>query len=62
MPNIGSLLKAEISRLSRREIRGEVASLKKASAASSNNVRIWVACVWSIVSIPCHVRTGSNLY
>lgn len=31
--NIGSFLKAEISRLSRREIRKEVATLKKASAS-----------------------------
>jgi DNA-binding transcriptional regulator YiaG len=38
MPNIGSLLKAEISRLSRREIRSEVASLKKASAASRRHI------------------------
>lgn len=32
MPNIGSVLKAEISRLARREIRGEVASLRKATS------------------------------
>ena len=32
MPNIGAVFKQEISRLSRREIRGEVASLKRASA------------------------------
>jgi DNA-binding transcriptional regulator YiaG len=38
MPNIGALLKAEISRLSRREIRQEVASLKKASAASRRHI------------------------
>jgi len=33
MPNIASLLKAEISRISRREIRGQVEPLRKASAA-----------------------------
>lgn len=33
MPNIGAMLKAEISRLSKREIRKEVASVKKASAS-----------------------------
>jgi len=38
MPNIGSLLKSEISRLSRREIRAEVASLKKASATHRRDI------------------------
>jgi hypothetical protein len=32
MPNIGALLKQEIARLSRREIRAEVQATKKASA------------------------------
>lgn len=32
MPNIGAMLKQEIARLSRREIRGEVQATKKASA------------------------------
>jgi DNA-binding XRE family transcriptional regulator len=32
MPNIGALLKQEIARLSRREIRGQVLATKKASA------------------------------
>jgi len=32
MPNIGAVLKQEIARLSRREIRGEVEATKKASA------------------------------
>jgi len=32
MPNIGALLKQEIARLSRREIRGQVQATKKASA------------------------------
>ena len=32
MPNIGSVLKEEISRLARRELRGQVAGMKKASA------------------------------
>lgn len=32
MPNIGTLLKQEISRLARREIRGQVRTTKKASA------------------------------
>jgi len=38
MPNIGSLLKSEISRLSRREIRKEVSSVKKASAAHRRDI------------------------
>jgi DNA-binding XRE family transcriptional regulator len=38
MPNIGALLKQEIVRLSRREIRQEVASLKKASAAYRRDI------------------------
>lgn len=33
MPNIGALLKAEITRLSKREIRQEMAGVKKASAS-----------------------------
>jgi DNA-binding transcriptional regulator YiaG len=32
MPNIGAVLKEEISRLARRELRGQVAGMKKASA------------------------------
>lgn len=32
MPNIGALLKQEISRLARRELRGQVKGMKKASA------------------------------
>lgn len=32
MPNIATVLKAEISRVARKEVRGELASLKKASA------------------------------
>jgi DNA-binding transcriptional regulator YiaG len=32
MPNIAEVLKAEISRLARKEIRGEIAALKKAAA------------------------------
>ena len=32
MPNIGSVLKEEISRLARRELRGQVAGMKKASS------------------------------
>jgi DNA-binding transcriptional regulator YiaG len=38
MPNIGSVLKAEISRLARREIRSEVASLRKASAQQRSSI------------------------
>jgi DNA-binding transcriptional regulator YiaG len=33
MPNIASILKAEISRVARKEVRGEIASLKKAIGA-----------------------------
>ena len=38
MPNIGALLKAEISRLCRREIRKEVASVKKVSASYRRDI------------------------
>ena len=38
MPNIATLLKDEISRLSRREIRKEVQPLRKASAQSDGTV------------------------
>lgn len=38
MPNIGALLKDEISRLCRREIRKAVASVKKASAAYRRDI------------------------
>jgi DNA-binding transcriptional regulator YiaG len=38
MANIGALLKAEITRLSRREIRKELAVLKKASVAARHHV------------------------
>jgi DNA-binding transcriptional regulator YiaG len=38
MPNIGTLLKQEISRLCRREIRSEVATVKKASAAYRRDI------------------------
>jgi DNA-binding transcriptional regulator YiaG len=33
MPNIASILKSEISRVARKEVRGEIQGLKKASAA-----------------------------
>jgi DNA-binding transcriptional regulator YiaG len=38
MPNIGTLLKQEISRLCRREIRSEVATVKKASATYRRDI------------------------
>jgi len=38
MPNIGTLLKLEISRLCRREIRKEVAAVKKASASYRRDI------------------------
>ena len=38
MPNIGTLLKSEISRLCRREIRKEVAAVKKASASYRRDI------------------------
>jgi DNA-binding transcriptional regulator YiaG len=38
MPNIGALLKEEISRLCKREVRKEVASVKKASAAYRRDI------------------------
>jgi len=38
MPNIGTLLKEEISRLARKELRGEVEGIKKASAQYRRNI------------------------
>ena len=38
MPNIGALLKAEISRLGRREVRKELAGVRKASAAHRRDI------------------------
>jgi DNA-binding transcriptional regulator YiaG len=38
MPNIGALLKSEITRLARKEIRGEVASLRKAGAGYRRDI------------------------
>lgn len=38
MPNIGALLKIEISRLCKREVRREVASVKKASVAYRRDI------------------------
>jgi len=38
MPNIAALLKSEISRLSRREIRKEVQPLRKAAAAHRREI------------------------
>ncbi len=38
MPNIGALLKTEISRLCRREVRKEVAGVKKMSAAYRHDI------------------------
>jgi DNA-binding transcriptional regulator YiaG len=38
MPNIGALLKQEIARLSRREIRGQVETTKKASAQHRRHI------------------------
>jgi DNA-binding transcriptional regulator YiaG len=38
MPNIASLFKAEITRLSRKEIRNEVTTLRKASAAHRREI------------------------
>lgn len=38
MPNIAAVLKAEIARVARREVRGEVESLKKSSAAYRSEI------------------------
>ena len=38
MPNIASILKAEIARVARKEVRGELASLKKAAAAYRSEI------------------------
>jgi DNA-binding transcriptional regulator YiaG len=38
MPNIAALLKSEISRVARREIRAEITSLKKAAAAHRHEI------------------------
>jgi DNA-binding transcriptional regulator YiaG len=38
MPNIASILKAEISRVARKEVRGEIQSLKKATASYRSEI------------------------
>jgi DNA-binding transcriptional regulator YiaG len=38
MPNLGTMLKSEISRLARRELRGQVNGMKKASAQYRRNI------------------------
>ena len=38
MPNIGSILKSEISRLARKEVRGEISGLKKAATAYRSEI------------------------
>jgi DNA-binding transcriptional regulator YiaG len=38
MPNIGTILKAEITRLARKEVRGEVAALRKASTGYRRDI------------------------
>ena len=38
MPNIASVLKAEISRVARKEVRGETASLKKAAGIARSDI------------------------
>lgn len=38
MPNIASILKAEISRVARKEVRGEIQSLKKAAASYRSDI------------------------
>uniref|UniRef100_UPI00403A4768 helix-turn-helix domain-containing protein n=1 Tax=Variovorax sp. BK018 TaxID=3450241 RepID=UPI00403A4768 len=38
MPNIASILKAEISRVARKEVRAEIETLKKASAAYRSSI------------------------
>ncbi|MGQ3052398.1 MAG: helix-turn-helix domain-containing protein [Roseateles sp.] len=38
MPNIASILKAEISRVARKEVRAEIETLKKASAAHRSSI------------------------
>ena len=38
MPNIASILKAEISRVARKEVRAEIESLKKASVAHRGSI------------------------
>lgn len=38
MPNIASILKAEISRVARKEVRGEIAALKKAAAVHRTDI------------------------
>ncbi|HMA07541.1 MAG TPA: hypothetical protein VKP68_06765 [Ramlibacter sp.] len=38
MPNIASILKAEIARVARREVRGELQSLKKAAATYRSEI------------------------
>jgi DNA-binding XRE family transcriptional regulator len=59
MPNIGSLLKEEIARLSRREARRQNAALKKAAAAHRKHI---AALRQQIVALAKQVKTlGSRI-
>jgi DNA-binding transcriptional regulator YiaG len=40
MPNIAAVLKSEISRVARREVRAEITSLKKAAAAHRHEIAV----------------------
>lgn len=57
MPNIGSLLKSEISRLARREIRHEVQPLRKASAGYRREI---AALKRKIAGLESHARRLSK--
>jgi hypothetical protein len=38
MPNVASVLKSEIARVARKEVRAEIASLKKAASAYRSDI------------------------
>lgn len=57
MPNIATLLKAEITRLARKEIRGEVDSLKKASTGHRRQIALLKR---QIAQLERQVRTASR--
>jgi DNA-binding transcriptional regulator YiaG len=57
MPNIGSLLKSEISRLSRKEVRTEIAALRKASSQYRSSI---AALKQQVSSLERQVRRASK--
>ena len=57
MPNIGTVLKSEISRIARREVRAETLQLKKQSAHYRSQI---ASLKRQVAALDRQLRTGSN--